>query len=205
MKNQDKRIDHYIAKSAIFAQPILTHLRQLIHKSCPDVVETIKWGFPHFEYAGEIVCSMASFKMHCSFGFWKASLMNDPHSLLQRMGKTAMGNLGQITDIAVLPPDAIIEEYVKEAARLNSEGIRLPAKPKSDKTKETQTPDDILRALAANKEALKTFENFSPSNKKEYVEWITEAKTEETRNRRLETTIEWMAEGKIRHWKYAAK
>jgi len=105
MKNQGDRIDLYISKSASFAQPILMHLRPLIHKSCPDVVETIKWGFPHFEYCDEIICSMASFKMHCTFGFWKASIMDDPHNLLQRMGKSAMGHLGQLTDISSLPPD----------------------------------------------------------------------------------------------------
>lgn len=205
MKNQDERIDHYIAKSAIFAQPILMHLRALIHKSCPDVVETIKWGFPHFELAGEILCSMASFKQHCSFGFWKASIMSDPHHLFQRIGKTAMGHLGQINDISALPPDSVLEQYIKEAARLNTEGIKLPAKPKSAEKTPTHIPEDILNALAANKDALKTFENFSPSNKKEYVEWISGAKTEDTRTRRLETAIEWMAEGKIRHWKYVAK
>lgn len=203
MKNQDDRIDHYISKSASFAQPILMHLRALIHKSCPDVVETIKWGFPHFECCGEIVCSMASFKKHCSFGFWKASSMSDPHQLMQRIGKTAMGNLGQLNDISELPPDSILEEYINEAVRLNREGIKRLARPKPAEKKETHTPDYILKALAANADALKTFENFSPSNKKEYVEWITGAKKEDTRNKRLETAIKWMAEGKIRHWKYA--
>ncbi len=205
MKNQDPRIDSYIAKSATFAQPILIYLRELIHHSCPDVVETIKWGFPHFEYSGEILCSMASFKKHCAFGFWKASIMSDPHKLLQTIGKTAMGSLGQIADISQLPPDAILIDYIKEAASLNKDGIKVPSKVKPGEKKETLVPDYILSALNGNKEALETFDNFSPSNKKEYIEWITEAKTEETRNKRLETAMEWMAEGKGRNWKYMRK
>jgi uncharacterized protein YdeI (YjbR/CyaY-like superfamily) len=202
MKEQDERIDSYIAKSAVFAQQILIHLRQLIHESCPGVVETIKWGFPHFEYKGEILCHMAAFKKHCSFGFWKASIMNDPHKLLQTIGKTAMGHLGQITDISTLPDDNILKEYIKEAAHLNEKGIKLPVKPKQTDKKETPIPDYILSAISENPEALKTFQNFSPSNKRDYLEWITEAKTEETRYKRLETAVEWMGEGKIRNWKY---
>lgn len=203
MKDHDQRIDLYISNSAAFAQAILIHLRQLIHKSCPEVLETIKWGFPHFEYKGEILCSMASFKQHCTFGFWKASIMSDPHQLLQTHGKTAMGHMGQLSDISDLPPDHILIEYIKEAARLNEEGIKVPAKPKLPAKKETAVPDYLISALGENMDALKTFQNFSSSNKKEYIDWITEAKTEETRHKRLATAIEWMAEGKIRNWKYA--
>ncbi|MEJ7692383.1 YdeI/OmpD-associated family protein [Daejeonella sp.] len=205
MKNQDPRIDEYIANSVSFAQPILIHLRHLIHESCPDVTETMKWSFPHFEYSGEILCSMASFKKHCSFGFWKASLMNDPHNLLQTIGKTAMGSMGQIIDVSDLPSDTILNEYIKEAAQLNREGVKVPSKPKTELKKDSVVADDIIEALGANPAAMKTFESFSPSNKKEYVEWITGAKTEATRKSRLESAVEWMAEGKIRHWKYVTK
>jgi uncharacterized protein YdeI (YjbR/CyaY-like superfamily) len=198
----DKRIDNYIAGSADFAKPILAHLRKLVHIACPDAEETIKWSFPHFEYEGEILCSMASFKKHCSFGFWKASLMSDPHKLMETVGKTSMGHLGQITELSALPADKILKEYIREAARLNKEGIKLPAKPKSTDKKQLDTPDYFIKALNRNKKALKTFENFSHTNKKEYVDWITEAKSESTRANRMETAIEWMAEGKIRHWKY---
>ncbi len=205
MNTRDARIDEYIAKSATFAQPILIHLRGLIHKSCPDATETMKWSFPHFECGGDILCSMASFKKHCSFGFWKASLLSDHDNLLQTIGKTAMGSLGQISDLSDLPSDAILGEYIMEAAKLNREGIKVAGKPKKQPEKETIVAEDIIEALSANPAALKTFDNFSPSNKKEYVEWITGAKTESTRQSRLDTAIEWMAEGKIRHWKYAAK
>lgn len=202
MKNTDGRIDAYISKSADFAQPVLNHLRKLVHIACPDVQETIKWGFPHFEYKGEILCSFASFKKHCVFSFWKSTLLTDPYQILETIGRTAMGHLGRITDISELPSDKIIKDYIKEAARLNADGIKLPSKSKPASTKELVVPDYFMQALNKNKKALKTFENFSYSNKKEYVEWVTEAKTEETRTKRLAEGIEWMAEGKIRHWKY---
>jgi uncharacterized protein YdeI (YjbR/CyaY-like superfamily) len=202
MPSTDTRIDSYIEKSDSFAKPILKHLRQLVHKGCPEVEETIKWGFPHFEYKG-ILCSMASFKQHCSFGFWKASVMKDEKKLLNPVGKTAMGHFGRITSLKDLPADKVIIEYIKEAVRLNENEIKLPTRIKAGTTKkELKIPDDLLAALKKNKAAMKTYENFSPSNKKEYVEWITGAKTEDTRKTRLQTAIEWMSDGKIRNWKY---
>jgi uncharacterized protein YdeI (YjbR/CyaY-like superfamily) len=202
MGKRDKRIDVYIAKSAPFAQPILNHLRDLVHTACPDVEETMKWSFPHFDYAGEILCSMASFKKHCSFGFWKASLLSDPEGLLEVVGKTSMGSLGQITSLSDLPSDRILIKYTREAAKLNKEGVKVPSKAKTPVKKELQVPDYFMKAISKNKKALKTFEGFSNTNKKEYVEWVDGAKTEETKEKRLETAVEWMADGKIRHWKY---
>ena len=202
MGKRDKRIDVYIANAAPFAQPILNHLRELVHTACPDVEETMKWSFPHFDYSGEILCSMASFKKHCSFGFWKATLLSDPDQLLEVVGKTSMGSLGQITALSDLPSDRILIKYIKEAAKLNKDGIKIASKAKTPVKKELQVPDYFKKALQQNKKALKTFDEFSNSNKKEYVEWVTGAKTEETREKRLETAIEWMSEGKIRHWKY---
>jgi uncharacterized protein YdeI (YjbR/CyaY-like superfamily) len=202
MKSQDERIDLYIAKSADFAQPILNHLRKVIHSACPGVNETIKWGFPHFDYCGEILCSFASFKQHCSFGFWKASIMNDPYGLLQTVGKTAMGHMGKLTNLSDLPTDKILKEYIKEAARLNKEGIKLPTKVKTASAKSLEVPPYFTAALKKNKKALQTFEAFSYSHKKEYVEWVIEAKTDATRDKRMATTIEWLSEGKNRHWKH---
>lgn len=204
MAKKDKRVDAYIAKSAPFAKPILNHLRELIHKACPDVEETIKWGFPHFEYHG-VLCSVASFKNHCAFGFWKASIMKDPHKILTPVAKTAMGHFGQLKSPSDLPSDKILTLYIQEAMRLNLEGIKRPAKEKPAEKKELVAPDYLKAALKKNKKALKTFEDFSFTNKKEYIEWVTEAKNEETRNKRLNTAVEWMAEGKIRHWKYVKK
>ena len=204
MGKRDPRVDEYIARSAGFAKPILVHLRELVHAAVPDVEETMKWSFPHFDYNG-IMCSMAAFKQHCTFGFWKASLMSDTKKILGQLGETAMGNFGRITSLEDLPSDKILTSYIKEAARLNKDGVKLPTKPKTTGKKELRVPGYFMAALKKNKKALSTFEEFSYSNKKEYVEWITEAKSEETREKRLETAIEWMSEGKIRNWKYIKK
>lgn len=201
MGKKDKRFDDYIAKSQDFAKPILSHLRELVHKACPDAEETVKWGMPFFEYSGSTICSMAAFKQHCAFGFWKASLMKDPHKILS--GKEAMGQMGQIKTLKDLPSDKIMIEYIKEAAQLNKEGIKLPVK--KGVKKELEIPDYFMKAVSKNKKALRTFEKFSLTNKREYLDWINGAKTEETRNQRLATAVEWMAEGKPRMWKYLKK
>jgi uncharacterized protein YdeI (YjbR/CyaY-like superfamily) len=201
MPSKDPRIDDYISKSAKFAQPILKHLRKLVHLGCPKVQETMKWSFPHFDYKG-IMCSMAAFKNHCSFGFWKATLMIDEKELLNRVGKTDMAHFDKITSLNDLPPDEIIISYIKEAARLNEEEVKLPPKKPSTDKKELAVPEELNTALKKNKKALSTFESFSPSHKKEYIQWISEAKTDATREKRLETAIKWMSEGKGRHWKY---
>jgi uncharacterized protein YdeI (YjbR/CyaY-like superfamily) len=203
MTKKDTRIDAYIEKAQPFAQPILQHLRELVHKACPAVEEKIKWGMPYFDYKGPL-CSMASFKQHAVFGFWKIDLINDPHKYLQQhkaAGGESMGNFGRITSLADLPPDEAILDFIRQAKKLNDEGVKLPAKAKAEK-KELDVPGYFIDALQKNKKALQTFENFSYSHKKEYVEWITEAKTEATRNKRMDTAIEWLNEGKGRNWKY---
>jgi len=201
MSTRDPRVDRYIEKSAEFAKPILNHIRELIHSACPDVEETIKWGFPHFMQKG-ILCSMASFKHHCAFGFWKGALVFDAVPGVKKRENTAMGQLGRITAIADLPQRKLLARCIIEAIRLNETGTKKPAKPKPVK-KELVVPDDLMASLKKNKKALVTFESFSYSHRKEYVEWITEAKTETTRMKRLKTAIEWLEEGKSRNWKYA--
>ncbi len=206
MANTDKRIDAYIARSADFARPILTHLRELVHTACPEVEETIKWGMPFFDYKGPF-CSMAAFKQHAIFGFWKGSLLEDRQNFLRSRhseGGEAMGNLGKLTDMESMQPDDVIIDFIKQAKMLNDKGIKLPAKPKIQKS-DLEAPDYFLAALNNNKEALKTYTVFSPSNKKEYLEWVSSAKGEDTRTRRLETAMEWMAEGKVKNWKYIKK
>ena len=190
----------YIAKAAPFAQPILEHLRNLVLKTCPHATERKKWGMPFFETYGDNLCSMAAFKQHCTFGFWKASLMKDPQGLFSLMGETAMGHFGRLTSLEDLPPDKIIIAYIREADQLNKKGIKPTAK-KADR-KELTTPPVLAAALKKNKAAAKTFEAFSYSAKKEYIEWIGEAKTEATVAKRVATAVEWMAEGKQRNWKY---
>lgn len=203
MPSTDPRIDDYIKKAAPFAQPILKHLRALVHKACPQATETIKWSFPHFEYKG-ILCTMAAFKQHCNFGFWKASLMKDDASLLKKVGNTDMARFDKITSMDDLPSDKILIAYIKEAVRLNDDDIKVE-KPKKPVKKELPIPPALAAALQKNKKAAAKFEAFPPSHRREYIEWIDEAKTEETRNRRVETTIEWVAEGKGRNWKYEKK
>jgi uncharacterized protein YdeI (YjbR/CyaY-like superfamily) len=198
MGTRDDRVDAYIAKSAEFARPILEHLRATVHAACPDVEETMKWSFPHFDYKG-MLCSMAAFKEHCTFGFWKSSLIfanGEPSD------EKAAGQFGRITSLKDLPTKKVLTGYIKEAMKLNDAGIK-PAKPSKPKaTAEVVVPDDLTSALRKNAKALAAFEKFPPSHKREYISWITEAKTEVTRNRRLDTAIEWMAEGKPRNWKY---
>jgi len=198
MGMRDPRVDAYIAKSADFARPILTHLRELVHATCPEAEETMKWSFPHFMYKG-MLCAMASFKEHCSFGFWKGSLIVPKDGADSEEG---MGHFGRITRISDLPSKKVLTGYIKTAMKLNEDGIKKPTPPKPKKLVEVVVPDDLLKALQGNSAARATFEKFSPSHKREYIEWITEAKTEATRTKRLQTAIEWMAEGKARNWKY---
>lgn len=204
MPTKDPRIDLYIYNAADFARPILLHLRELVHVACPEVRETIKWSFASFDYKGPM-CSMASFKQHCAFGFWKASLMKDKTLTKNAESESAMGHYGKITSLKDLPSDKKIIAHIKEAMMLNEKGIKLPPKKVTTAKKEVVVPDYFLKQLKKNKKAFATFENFSPSHKREYIEWITEAKTDETKNRRMETAIEWMSVGKSRNWKYMKK
>ena len=199
MPKKDPRTDAYIAKAADFAKPILNHLRQLVHRGCPEVEETFKWSFPCFMYQG-MLCSMAAFKEHCSFGFWKSELV-----LGKEAGRTkeSMGQFGRITALADLPDDQVLLGYIKKGMELNEAGIKLPRKITPKGNRVIEVPSDLKAALKSNKKAQTAFEGFSYSHKKEYVEWLTEAKREETRKKRIQTAIQWLAEGKSRNWKYA--
>lgn len=201
MPSTDKRIDAYIETKADFAKAILTHIRKLVHKACPDVEESIKWSMPFFDYKGSTLCNMAGFKEHCSFGFWKAKLMNDPEGILQVTDRGAMGNFDRITSVKDLPSDKIMIAYIKEAARLNAENIKAAPKKKIP-VAVLDVPVDLTAALKKNKQAKTVFDNFPPGKRKDYIEWITEAKTEATKLKRIETAVEWIAEGKGRNWKY---
>lgn len=205
MGYKEPKVDSYISKAAQFAKPVLIHFRKLVHTACPDVEEKIKWGFPHFDYKG-MMCSMAAFKQHCAFTFWKAELMKDKTLIANAESESAMGHFGKITSLKDLPSDKKIINYIKEAIKLNDEGIKLPIKEKSvDKNKKVKVPEYFLNQLKKNKKAFTIFENFSPSHKLEYIEWIIEAKSDETKNRRMEKAIEWMSVGKSRNWKYMRK
>ncbi|MFL5488439.1 MAG: YdeI/OmpD-associated family protein [Gemmatimonadaceae bacterium] len=195
MAKTDPRIDAYIAKSADFARPILVYLRELVHEGCPNVDETIKWGVPHFDYEG-ILCGMAAFKQHCAFNLWKGSL------IVGDAPRDAMGHFGRITQVSDLPARKVMVSYIKQAAKLNEAGVKSPTRSKPKKKPELEIPIELARALRKNKKAAAAFDSFPPSHKREYAEWISEAKREETRQRRVDTAIAWMTEGKSRNWQY---
>lgn len=200
---KDPRVDRYILSAAAFAKPILKHLRKLVHQTCPDVQETIKWSFPHFEYRGKNLCSMAAFKAHCAFGFSKAALMKNAKELIKNQ-EEAMGHLGRITSLNDLPADRQLTAMIEEAMMLNETNARLPAaKKKTDKN--VVIPDSLSKKFSKEKKAADTFFAFSPSHQREYCEWIAEAKSEDTRKRRTDQAIEWLKEGKSRNWKYMKK
>lgn len=205
MATRDPRHKMYIANAQPFAQPVLEHIRKLVHKACPDVEETMKWSFPHFDYHGKILCSMAAFKQHAVLNFW---LSNDiealkPYRVVEGAAK-AMGQLGRLTSVKDLPPDKILLQAIKEAMTLIDAGASLKKAPPLKAVK-SPLPDGLKKALAKNKMAKAVFEKFSPSHRKEYIQWITAAKTDATRDKRIATTLEWLAEGRNRNWKYERK
>lgn len=195
-----KTADAYVSSSPAFAKPILDHLRKLVKKACPGVTESIKWSHIFFEYEG-MLCMVAAFKAHCSLGFWHHGMK----AVLKENGFTprqGAGDFGALRNLGDLPKDAVLVKFIKTAAALNAAGgpSRAPAKPK----KPAAMPPDLAKALQTDSAAAKTFEAFSPSARREYIDWITEAKREETRAQRLASTLEWLAEGKKRNWKYAS-
>lgn len=195
--SRDPRVDAYIAKSPEFAQPILTRLRDAVHAACPDVVETIKWSVPSFEYKGPF-CGMASFKKHAMFGFWKHKLMQD---VLPEGEHRAFGRFGRLESIDDVPSKAALVKIVRIAKKLNDDGVKVPRSAKPAKPP-VKTPADLMAALRKSPRAVAAFKAFPPSHKREYVEWITEAKGADTRARRVAQAVEWIADGKSRNWKY---
>ncbi len=200
LTKKDPRVDTYIAKAQPFAKPVLNRFRKAVHGGCPDLTETMKWSFPHFDYKG-MLCSMAAFKAHCAFGFWKGSLLKSAPKAMQGKTKDAMGQFGRVTSLDEMPDEQTLVKMVTEAVALNDAGVKVVREPKAP-TKPLKAPAYMLAALEKNRKAHATYEAFSPSHRREYVEWITEAKSDETRDRRLETAVQWMAEGKGRNWKY---
>jgi uncharacterized protein YdeI (YjbR/CyaY-like superfamily) len=193
MPTTDKRIDAYIAKAPDFARPILTRVRALVHEACPDCEETLKWGHPTFMYHG-ILCGMIAFKESALLHFWKGQA-------LEVDGRGANDVFVKVKDVKELPPKKTVIAYIKRAMTLNEEGTPLPKRPAKPKN-ELAMPDEFMAAIRQNKKALAAYEKFSPSHKREYIEWIVDAKREETRGKRIAQAVEWMAEGKPRNWKY---
>ena len=202
--NYDARVDAYIERSAPFAQPILKHLRQLVHSVSPLITETIKWGFPFFDYKAS-VCQMAAFKEHMGFGFWKQRQLNDPGKLIKEEDGTA-GSFGKIMSLSDLPPDDILTDFIKQAMQLNEAGNKNPAVKKETTPKAViEMPADFADMLANNPTAQAHYNKFSPSAKREYLEWIVDAKSDATREKRLQTAMEQIEEGKSKNWKYQTR
>ncbi|MGH8076736.1 MAG: YdeI/OmpD-associated family protein [Lysobacter sp.] len=199
MGQPDPRVDAYIDKAAEFARPILQHLREVVHTACPAAEETLKWGAPSFMYGGKILCSMAAFKQHASFGFWQGARVVGADGANADEG---MGQFGRISRLSDLPGKRVLGGYVRQAMKLIDEGVTRPSTKDAKPKPPLVVPDDLTTALAKNRKARATFDAFTPSHRRDYVEWITEAKRAETRQRRLTQALEWMAEGKPRNWKY---
>lgn len=195
MGTKDPRVDAYIEKSEAFARPILGYLREVMHEACPEVEETIKWKFPVFMYEG-ILANMASFRRHCAFGFWKGSLILDDESAAGE----AMGQFGRITSLDDLPPKEALIGYIHKAMELNEKGIQ--PKKKQRKKPELEMPEDFTAALREVSGALKAFEAMPPSHRREYIEWITEARRDDTRRRRISKAVDQISGSKSLNWKY---
>jgi uncharacterized protein YdeI (YjbR/CyaY-like superfamily) len=202
MEHYDNRVDAYIEKSPEFAKPILEYLRELVHQTAPQITETMKWSTPFFDYKG-VVCAMAAFKQHCSFGFWKASLLYDPQKILS-LADQAAGSFGRLSSIDDLPPREVLVEFILQAIALNEDNKVKPAPPKKALAERAELviPDYFIKFLEAHPQAWLNLNQFSYSQKKEYIDWIVDAKAEATRLKRMETAAEWLTEGKSRHWKY---
>ena len=195
--SRDPRIDAYIARQADFARPILEHLRAAVHTACPEAEETMKWSMPHFLYKGQMLAGMAAFKAHATFGFWRGKEVTGGTG----REREAMGSFGRLTSVADLPPDEELASLIRRAMAVTDSGPR-PARAKAPARPELEAPPDLQAALDSNPAARDTFDGFPPSARREYVQWVVEAKRPETRDRRIQQAVEWMAEGKKRNWRY---
>ena len=211
MSTLNPKVDQYIAKSAEFARPILTHIRDVVHAAAPAIIEEIKWGFPFFTQDGEIVCAMRGFKAHCGLFFWKGALVVPDGQ------EEGMGQFGKLTSVEQLPSKRVLTDYVKKALQLNEAGVPAPyvaarrakagaaksgATTKARPTKSDDVPPALLAAIGKNKTALATWKGFAPSHRREYAEWVADAKRDETKGKRIAQAVEWIAEGRQRNWKY---
>ena len=201
MSKFNPQFDEYIEKTADFAKPIMEYLRQIIHETCPEVEEIIKWGIPHFDYKGDMMCILAGYKNHCSFSLYKAELMSDTKIIESVKAGQKMGYMDKLKSLSDLPAKETLVAYIKEAMVLDENGVKK-AKPVSEKPKVIEVPDYFSEKLATNPLAKEIFESKSSSFRKDYLVWITDAKTEATRQKRIEQSLEWIAEGKGRFWQY---
>jgi uncharacterized protein YdeI (YjbR/CyaY-like superfamily) len=194
--SRDPRIDTYIAKAQPFAQPILERVRTRVHIVVPDVEEAMKWSAPGFILNGKILLMMAAFKSHAALNFWRGQEIGDGKA---KAG--AMGQFGKLISINDLPSDVELDELIREAAEL-SKGAPAPRKAKHPPKPLPDMHPEFAAALDKAAKAKATFDSFPPSCRREYLEWICEAKQDATRSKRVATAVEWLSEGKRRNWKY---
>ena len=194
--NRDPRIDAYIAKAQPFARPILEHVRSRVHAAAPEAEETVKWGAPGFTINGKILLMMAAFKAHAALNFWRGQELRGGEANAE-----AMGQFGKLTSVDDLPGDAELDRLIREAAEL-AKTAPAPRKTKHAPKPKPDMHPDFAKALAAAPKAKATLDGFPPSAQRDYLEWIAEAKQDATRDKRIATAVEWLSEGKRRHWKY---
>ena len=197
MGQRDPRIDAHIDRAAGFARPILAHLREVVHAACPECEETLKWGAPSFTYRGRILCGMAAFKQHAAFGLWQGAAIAGKEGAAGE----GMGQFGRLARVADLPGKRELTRYLRQGMQLIEEGVTRPSTRRAE-ARPAEVPQDFAAALRRHAEARTTFESFPSSARRDYIEWITQAKRAETRAKRLAQTLEWLAEGKRRNWKY---
>jgi len=197
MSDHDPRVDAYIDRAAPFAKPILARLRGIVHGAVPGIEETIKWGMPGYVHAGGIVCMMGAFKQHVSFGFWKHALV------MGDVERDGMGSFGKLRAVGDLPPKRELASLIRKAAKLNEDGVKSTGpRARGASGEPPEVPADLASALRRNKAAAAAFKAFPAGQQREYCRWISEAKREETRKRRLVQAVEWIAAGRYRNWKY---
>jgi uncharacterized protein YdeI (YjbR/CyaY-like superfamily) len=195
--SRDPRIDAYIDKAGDFARPILRHIRELVHKTVPDAGEALKWGMPHFTHKGKNIAGMAAFKAHC------AVMVHGDGRQEERDG---MGSYGKLNSLKDLPDDSeLAAKLIKARERIDTAGSAVKRARKPEPKVELPVPQDFAAALRDNPKAQATFDAFPPSQRREYVAWIADSKQDATRAKRLATSIEWLAEGKRRNWKYETR
>ena len=204
MNNLNKKVDDYIAKSEPFAKPILDQLRAIIHETCPEVGEDIKWGTPHYSYKGDHLCMLGSFKNHCSFSLYKAEFMKDEKIAASVLAGKKFGYMDKLKSVTELPSEDVLISLIQEAMAINEKGVKKE-KPVTDKPKVLETPEYLLNALNAYENAKAVWESKSDAFRKDYLIWIIDAKTETTRQKRIDQSLEWIAEGKGRFWQYEKK
>jgi uncharacterized protein YdeI (YjbR/CyaY-like superfamily) len=194
--SRDARVDAYIARAQPFARPILDHVRERVHSVLPEAEETLKWGAPAVTLDGKIVLILAAFKVHAALNFWRGQELRG-----EAASSEAMGQFGKLKSVADLPPDSELDRLIREAAEL-SRSAPTPRKVKHEAKAEPQLHPDFAAALDKAPKAKAVLDGFSPSARREYLDWVADAKRDETRASRIATAVEWLSEGKKKNWKY---